>query len=262
MVGGFSRLARVLGVSMGFCGAAVAMVALRAAGLRVEVRARGAGSAQPRSSEDTSSGAASPSGPRGSVLDAFSHRAHRNSGLYRASRGSARSAVSTLVRLILNQTALGGERATPGARAGPHRDRCDFCKALRGTTAAPEGCPRLPLPKGAAPCESPRILRDVYIIEAPRLGRGEPTPSTRHYQSTKLYDGGKGTNVTTRAARSTAVSFQTRAGAPPRPGCPATASVDAAAARPASSGATWPGTLSLDDFAPSAPTSYRQSPQI
>ena len=38
---------------------------------------------------------------------------------------------------------------------------------------------RLPLPKGAAPCESPRILRDVYI-EAPRLGRGEPTPSTRH----------------------------------------------------------------------------------
>ena len=76
MVGGFRRLALVRGVSMGFCGAAVAMVALRAAGLRVEVRARGAGSAQPRSSEDTSSGAASPSGPRGSVLDAFSHRAH------------------------------------------------------------------------------------------------------------------------------------------------------------------------------------------
>ena len=42
MVGGFSRLARVLGVSMGFCGAAVAMVALRAAGLRVEVSARAA----------------------------------------------------------------------------------------------------------------------------------------------------------------------------------------------------------------------------
>ena len=42
MVGGFRRLARVLGVSMGFCGAAVAMVALRAAGLRVEVGARAA----------------------------------------------------------------------------------------------------------------------------------------------------------------------------------------------------------------------------
>ena len=56
--------------------------------------------------------------------------------------------------------------------------------------------------------------------------------------------------VTTRAARSTARVFRTRAGAPPRPGCPATASADAAAARPASSGATWPGTRpELDDFA-------------
>ena len=42
MVGGFRRLALVRGVSMGFCGAAVAMVALRAAGLRVEVGARAA----------------------------------------------------------------------------------------------------------------------------------------------------------------------------------------------------------------------------
>ena len=40
MVGGFSRLARVLGVSRGFCGAAVAMVLVRA--LRLSFSAKGA----------------------------------------------------------------------------------------------------------------------------------------------------------------------------------------------------------------------------
>ena len=127
------------------------------AGLRVEVGARAAGSAQPRSCENKSSAAASPFWPLGSVLDAFPHRAHRNSGLYRRSRGSARSAVSTLVRLILNQTPLGGLGTKPGTRGRPRRDRYDVCEDLRGTTAPP-GCPRLPLPKGVAPCESPRSL--------------------------------------------------------------------------------------------------------
>ena len=55
MVGGFRRLARVLGVSMGFCGAAVAMVALRAlvSGLRwvrarLVLRSRGRARTSPR----------------------------------------------------------------------------------------------------------------------------------------------------------------------------------------------------------------------
>ena len=140
------------------------------AGLRVEVGARAAGSAQPRSCENKSSGAASPFWPLGSVLDAFPHRAHRNSGLYRRSRGSARSAVSTLVRLILNQTPLGGLRARPGARARPNRDRRDACKDLRETKAAP-GCPY----PGGQPPASRRVAFlapwDLYL-EAPRLGRG------------------------------------------------------------------------------------------
>ena len=90
MVGGFRRRARVRGVSSSVRCAAVAMVALRAAGLRVEVSARAAlVLPRPRCWEDKSSGAASPSWPRGSVLDEFPHRAHRNSGLYRVGAPAA-----------------------------------------------------------------------------------------------------------------------------------------------------------------------------
>ena len=175
----------------------------------------------------------------------------------------------------------------PGARARPRRHGRDVCEDLSSTTAAP-GCPRLPLPilrVAAKPYCPPGGL----YIEAPRLGRGvadlgrtyagsagaprqeapgpERTPARTHADLRDTINRpnlrrGKGTNVTTRAARSTAVSFQTRAGAPPRPGCPATASADAAAARPAFWVGTWPGTLELDDSAPSAPTSCHQSRQI
>ena len=144
-------------------------------------------------------------------------------------------------------------------------------QALQAAPSAP-GCPRLPQAAPTYPT-SRRVAflapRDLYV-EAPRLGRGvadlgrtyagsagaprqeapgpERTPARTHADLRDTINRpnlrrGKGTNVTTRAARSTAVSFRTPTGAPPRPGCPATASVDAAAARPASSGATWPGTL-------------------
>ena len=84
-------------------------------------------------------------------------------------RHSAGPLRATLVTGIWNQTPLGGLKPKPGTRGRPRRDRCDSCKDLRGTTAAP-GCPRLPLTRGAAPYESPHVLRDLYI-EAPRLGR-------------------------------------------------------------------------------------------
>ena len=84
-------------------------------------------------------------------------------------RPQRRSAVSTLVRLILNQTPLRGLRAKPGTRARPRRHRRDVYDDLSSTTAAP-GCPY----EGGSPYESPLALlapRDLYM-EAPRLGRG------------------------------------------------------------------------------------------
>ena len=88
-------------------------------------------------------------------------------------RPQRRSAVSTLVRLILNQTPLRGLRDMPGARARPRRHGRDVYDDLSSTTAAP-GCPRLPQAAPTYP-KSRRVAflapRDLYM-EATRLGRG------------------------------------------------------------------------------------------
>ena len=146
MVGGFRRRARVRGVSSSVRCAAVAMVALRAAGLRVEVRARAALGLRSRGR-----GRTSPQAQR--RLPGLGAAFYRGFPIVRtgtvafivSGRPQRRSAVSTLVRLILNQTPLRGLRDMPGARARPRRHGRDVYDDLSSTTAAP-GCPRLPLP--------------------------------------------------------------------------------------------------------------------
>ena len=92
MVGGFRRLARVLGVSRGFCGAAVAMVLVRA--LRLSFSANGSCSVESTRFPAAAAGvadaeaAAALSWPGGSLTRALPSCAHRNSGRLRA-RGLA-----------------------------------------------------------------------------------------------------------------------------------------------------------------------------
>ena len=141
-------------------------------------------------------------------------------------RPQRRSAVSTLVKANFESDALRGGKTSPGAGPGCPHGR-DVAAGTRVGTTAPRGCPRLPLPKGAGSCESPRWPRGTYAQGHRELEGGVADLGRRYQcdQTIKLKRGEeRGHRVTTRAARSTAVSFQTRAGgAPPRPGRPATA---------------------------------------
>ena len=125
----------------------------------------------------------------GAALQGRSHRARTGTDVASGAGGLALQRTCRVARVRFESDT---PRRAKGQARGPGQASPAPSRRLR-RPEFDDGCPRLPQAAPTYPT-SRRVAflapRDLYV-EAPRLGRGGPTPTTRCYQSTKLKTTGR-----------------------------------------------------------------------